>query len=181
MYTGKNPTAIRSKQWLSEALVSLMKEKQYAEISVKDICRRSDLSRQTFYQMFDSKEELARYTIQEKFLPLQSAPEAADFGEMSQYFIRCMSENREFIRLIQQNRIGYLLASELSQALSKAADRLDPGRSEKTKKVANAYITAGLTNSLLVWSQMDDLTEEELSRLLGQIIRGEYYKIRWEK
>ena len=177
MYTGKNPTAIRSQQWLSEALLSLMEEKQYADISVKDICRRSDLSRQTFYQMFDSKEELIRYTIQEKFRPLKTPPEQDTFREMSEYFIECTAKNREFIRLIQKNHIGHLLASEISQALGKVADRLDPDREEKTKKVANAYITAALTNSLLVWSQSDDLTEEELSRLLSQIIRGEYYKI----
>lgn len=177
MYTGKNPTALRSQQWLSQALLSLMEEKQYTDISVKDICKRSDLSRQTFYQMFDSKEELIRYTIQEKFLPLKKLPKHANFSEMSEYFIECTAKNKDFIRLIQKNHIGYLLASEFSQALGKVADQLDPDREEKTKKVANAYITAALTNSLLVWSQSDELTEEELSRLLYQIIKGDYYKI----
>lgn len=177
MYTGKNPTAIRSQQWFSDALLSLMEEKHYSAITVKDICSRSDLSRQTFYQMFDSKDDLVRYTIQKKFLSINDLSPQADFNEMSRYFIRCIAQNREFILLIYKNNIGYLLASELSQALSKTADRLDPARDEKTKKTANAFITAGLTNALLVWSQTGELTEEELLKLLRQILKGEYYKI----
>ena len=58
MYRGSNPTALQSQQWLTESLIALMEEKPFAQISVQELCRRADLSRQTFYNFFSSKEEI---------------------------------------------------------------------------------------------------------------------------
>lgn len=51
MYRGNNVTAIQSQRWLGEALIDLMKEKAYSAITIADICKRADLSRQTFYNV----------------------------------------------------------------------------------------------------------------------------------
>ena len=61
MYTGKNPSALRSKDWLRKALLQLLEEQKYTQITIKEICVRADLSRQNFYQMFDSKDEVMEY------------------------------------------------------------------------------------------------------------------------
>ena len=37
MYEGNNPTALNSREWLINALLTLMKTKPYAKITVKDI------------------------------------------------------------------------------------------------------------------------------------------------
>ena len=63
MYSGKNPSALRSQQWLADSLVDLMKVKEFQHISVKEICQQADLTRQTFYQIFSSKEDVIRYNI----------------------------------------------------------------------------------------------------------------------
>ena len=53
MYNGNNPTAIKSQRWLTETLLELMEEMPYDDISIMDICKKADLSRQTFYNYFD--------------------------------------------------------------------------------------------------------------------------------
>ena len=61
MYSGNNPSALRSMEWLRQALLQLLDEKKYSQLTIKEICRRADLSRQTFYQIFDSKDEIMQY------------------------------------------------------------------------------------------------------------------------
>ena len=48
----------RSRQWLHDALIGLIEEKSYDEISITDITERANLSRNTFYLHYKSKEEL---------------------------------------------------------------------------------------------------------------------------
>lgn len=81
MYTGNNPSALRSREWFRSALLDLLGNKKFAQITVKDLCRKADLSRQTFYQIFDSKEEVLEYhfmTLFKKFLK-----ECGDFSKIS--------------------------------------------------------------------------------------------------
>lgn len=48
----------RTRRALRDALLSLLVEKGWDELSVQDICARADIGRSTFYLHFPSKEEL---------------------------------------------------------------------------------------------------------------------------
>ena len=67
MYVGNNATAIRSQKWIVDSLLSLMEQKSYAEITVRDICKSADLSRQTFYNVFDSKDEVLCFRLRNEY------------------------------------------------------------------------------------------------------------------
>lgn len=54
----------RSRQHLSSALLGLMEEQPYGEISVVDICQRAMVHRTTFYAHFEDKDDLFRYVLQ---------------------------------------------------------------------------------------------------------------------
>lgn len=54
----------RSKQHLTEALLGLMEEQPYGEITVVDICQRAMVHRTTFYAHFEDKDDLFRYVLQ---------------------------------------------------------------------------------------------------------------------
>ena len=60
---------IRSKMRMREALISLMQEKLFPEITARDITDRADLNRATFYlhynNVFDLLEELEEETVSE--------------------------------------------------------------------------------------------------------------------
>ena len=51
-----DPRVRRTRKWIGDALVRLLEEKSFAEISITDITRQADIARVTFYQHFDSKE-----------------------------------------------------------------------------------------------------------------------------
>lgn len=54
---------LRTRRALRDALLSLLVEKGWDELSVQDICDRADIGRSTFYLHFPSKEELLRGSL----------------------------------------------------------------------------------------------------------------------
>lgn len=58
MKKSNNPSSIRSKKWIINSLLKLMHQKPYNQISIKEIMENADLSRQTFYLNFNSKDEV---------------------------------------------------------------------------------------------------------------------------
>jgi len=58
-----NSIAIQSKQWIVAALIDLMKQKSYPNITIKEIAQHADLDRSTFYRNFKSKEDVLRLYI----------------------------------------------------------------------------------------------------------------------
>lgn len=58
MTDSKNPSAVRSKTLICDALLRLMEQHPYEEITVKQIALEAKLVRKTFYRNFDSKEDV---------------------------------------------------------------------------------------------------------------------------
>ena len=58
MNESNNPSAIRSKKQITDALLKLMEKYPYNEISVKQIVLEADLVRKTFYRNFDTKDDV---------------------------------------------------------------------------------------------------------------------------
>lgn len=58
MTESNNPSAIRSKKEITEALLTLMKDHPYSEITVKQIVLESRLAHKTFYRNFKSKDDV---------------------------------------------------------------------------------------------------------------------------
>ena len=63
MNDSNNPSAIRSKKQITDALLLLMEKYPYSEISVKQIVLETDLVRKTFYRNFESKDDVLRSYI----------------------------------------------------------------------------------------------------------------------
>lgn len=54
----KNPIAEQSKQWIMEAMISLLKHKSFEKISISELTKKAGLSRRTFYRNFNSKTDV---------------------------------------------------------------------------------------------------------------------------
>ena len=48
---------------IGEALLALMEEKPYAQVTVSEICRRATTSRNTFYRLFRTREDVLEYVM----------------------------------------------------------------------------------------------------------------------
>ena len=63
MYSGKNRTALLSQQLIGDAMMRLLNRLAFDQISISDLCREAEISRQTFYSLFDSKENVVIYEL----------------------------------------------------------------------------------------------------------------------
>lgn len=58
-----NKTAVRSQHMIADALLSLMKRKQFQQITVTEICEEAAIGRKTFYRNYELKEDVIDFML----------------------------------------------------------------------------------------------------------------------
>jgi len=122
MYCGTNKTALASQRQLADAMMDLIRQKPYAQISVSELCKAAGISRQTFYTLFTSRENVMVFTLQSRYCCAPQAAHAGGAGReglrrlcrgYSEYLLR----NQGLIRLLVENHIDYLLYDTFFETL----------------------------------------------------------------
>ena len=91
-----DPRIKRSRQWLLQALMELMREKSFEAITVHDLAERAGVNRVTFYNHFNDKYALLEYSLRTLFQQKLRAevPEGAAFSpENLATMIQLVAEN----------------------------------------------------------------------------------------
>lgn len=179
MYQGSNPSALRSREWLRQALLALLNEKSYAQITVKDLCARADLSRQTFYQIFTGKDEVIAYHFSILFGEFAAGlkPDGrAPGGDIFDRFFAFFHVHRDFIGVLTANNLTYLLQGQFEQYLQ----QIDLFRSAASKvehaDYLTAYVAGALTQLLLHWAADGyALPAGTISALARRAVSGYYF------
>lgn len=176
MYQGKNPSALRSKNWLEEALLALLEEKKYESITIKEICEKADLSRQTFYQIFESKEEILSYHFSilfEEFARVLAEMEIRTVFDISRQFFLFFYKHRDFVEILIANHLTYMLDQQFKIYLKKIDVFCLAVSDASHVDYITAYVVGALTQILLHWFEQGfDLSVDELSTLTEEIIVG---------
>jgi AcrR family transcriptional regulator len=177
MYQGKNPKALLSEKLLIEALLNLMEQKIYNEINIKEICQIADISRQTFYKLFKTKDELLEYVIDSVFKEIVkeiSTNAPVDTITTTAVFVRVFYANKRLMDLIIKNNLETIFVKKFMQAITGITFIVDPKSKISNLDYIFAYYSGGLTNILIHWSQDPDrIPPEELSKLISNIINSE--------
>lgn len=142
MKKSQNPSAVRSRQEISTALLKLMQEYPYAEISVKQIIMETSLARKTFYLNFSSKDDVLESILDELIGEYTDALSKANeeknpagtknldeaisvdttakvdtiTNPLSVIFSFC-DKNKDFLSLLHKNKMLYLLLIRLNEFL----------------------------------------------------------------
>lgn len=113
MYNGENKTALLSQKLISDALLRLLHEKPFAQISVSDLCRAAEVSRQTFYSLFGSKENVIVYALQNNCRyepePERAACRSACFRDFCKGYSQYIISKREILELLVRNDMMHCL------------------------------------------------------------------------
>lgn len=156
----------RTDQFLVNALLQLMEERPFQELSVVDICQRAMVHRTTFYAHFEDKHALLRYAIG----ALQGEFEAAggdrsDYPSQRAYFLAVFRNALHFLR---EHRKLYLsglagggtelrlLEDVVSARLVEAADGGSPD-----PELASHFYAGGVLAMLRWWLEQDAPVDEE--------------------
>ena len=168
MNDSQNPSALRSKKQITDALLKLMEDLPYSEISVKQIVLETGLERKTFYNNFTSKDDvldsIITGTITDYVLALTRSPE----GPLTVIFDFC-DKNRTFISLLHKNNLLYLLMLKLNIVIPEINNSMDISENPFCKLIGNldpdyliAFNIGAIWNVIFKWVDrgMTDPPEE---------------------
>lgn len=158
---------MRTKQMLREALLSLVRERGFEELSVQDILDRANVGRATFYAHFKNKEDLLFSGFEELRESLQKlqrealsrradadvrlfAFSGAIFDHTNQFrdVFRLMSGRRS--GAIVQQTLRKILVSLIREELSMLQRSRSESRSERME-ASVSFLADGLSGMLLWW------------------------------
>lgn len=180
---GENPIQIRSRNSLRKALISLMEEKPFDKISISDIAVRAELSRQTFYTNFDTKEEILEHFLREIFNQCSRNMkfDSSRLMEFLRGYFGFWETYAPFLRLLLENNLSYLF---LRQSRAYYQEVIVRPRSTYTDGRVIPYIksyAAGVTYELLItWIRnnrdlnLNEISEVAYGLLTGSFIRGDF-------
>ena len=182
MYCGTNKTALQSQRQIAEAMMALIQQKPYAQITVSELCKAAGISRQTFYTLFTSRENVMVFTLQANYCdgPEIAGPaRACDEGGALQWLCRGYSEymlrNRRLIKLLVDNHIDYLLYDSFFEAMDGCEcflPKLDPC----TRSYAASFYAGGIACVARRYAQEGcAATADSLTQLLMTLLSGRLF------
>ncbi len=159
MYRGSNPSALRSQHVLALALVELIQEYAYSEITVTMLSAKAGVSRQTFYKMFDGKEDVVRYVAKVRCLDFELQMvkrESMTLEELAECTFAFFCDNIILVRQLISNQLQHILQEQAQRALTdlltcfRCNDELLLDSSNCT------FIAGGLCAMLVQWAEQND-------------------------
>ena len=182
MYQGNNITAIQSQQWLGEGLIRLMGQQSYTAITIGAICKEADLSRQTFYNVFDSKEEVLRFCLRQQYVKQFQRftnQEVITVGEIVGAFAVVVAENQNLLRLMIENQVDSVLADEITQCVALFAGKFVRKEQERERLAYSEALLSGALGHLLVYwfRQEQPISIGQLTQLITDFLEGKLFEL----
>ncbi|NLT08178.1 MAG: TetR family transcriptional regulator [Ruminococcus sp.] len=179
MYTGRNRSALLSQKMISEAMLRLLEEKSFQDISISDLCREAQVSRQTFYTLFGSKENVITYELQNS---CQYTPEGTDNESRARAFKDFCREYSKYI-IEKKHIIGLLVKNDMMHSLYDIQYRTLMDCSNFIEDVSGDYriflidfISSGMNSIARDFIQTgSSLDEETLSCLMLNLFSGHFF------
>ena len=173
MYCGKNKTALASQAQIAQGLLSLLSRKPYQEISICELCREAGVSRQTFYSLFSSKDNVITFILKEYCCPRPLPdPSLTCLEQLCGLYSGYIIEQRSFIRSLVDNHIIYLLTDSFTDMLTDCScflSAMDPS----TRSYAASFLAGGFTSIARNYVLEDPpVSPDTLTRLCIDLFRG---------
>ena len=98
-----------SKKYIADALIDLMKKKDYSSITNKEITDRAGLSHITIYRNFKNKEEIISYYISSLFKEWKLNNE----NNLAYSIFSFFQKNKDIIDLLYKSHLQYLILDNI--------------------------------------------------------------------
>lgn len=156
MNESQNPSALRSKQQIMDALINLMEDHPYSEISVKQIVLETDLVRKTFYRNYSSKDDVLEAYINMKVYEYTQA--LLDQPDPLTVIFEFCDNNRKLLELLHKNDMMYMLLVRLNEIIPRLNETTDMERNPFKKLIGDlepdyliAFNVGAIWNVIAKW------------------------------
>jgi len=178
----QNISAIRSKEWILQALLEIMKIKDFHEITIKEINEKADISRQTFYRHFKSKEQVIVEYIESLYNDLDrelKVSKIQSIYEFAQVYYTFWLKHSDFLLTILKSKGEVFLSNNYYMFMKNQLDFIrDQYHFKKEMEIdyAKNFIIGGLIGMKKQWVQNDfDSTPEQLAIIIHHMIHPARY------
>jgi len=167
--------ALRSREALKNALLALLEERQFHEITIRDITNRAGVSYPVFFRRYGAKEELlsdiasaeVRNLLNRSYPALKSGSPEKSLGELCMY----VDEHRALWKSLLTTEAASAMRSEfahISAGIGELDNRANPWL---PVSLASRFVASGVFEILAWWlSQPDDYPIRNVLAFLNQLI-----------
>ena len=179
MYNGDNRSALLSQRLISEALLKLMESKPFADISISEMCKEAQVSRQTFYSLFGSKENVIIYELQNSFSytpPVSKCNcRSASFRTFCHGYSKYITDRQHILRMLVKNDMMHCLYDVQYEAFM-ACDNFMEDISGEERIYLIDFIASGM-NSIAKNYVLNgcSLSHENLERIMYKLFGGMFF------
>ena len=152
------------KNCMSDALISLMKQKPFSDISITELCGKAGVSRMAFYRNYSCKEDILNDYMDEVFNNYSKI--LLDLDEINMYIVsleyfKLGKRHKQFIQQIVNAKMDLLLLDKLNRDLDILYKRLSRPPNLNYNKYERSFIAGGLSKILIDWVNDDCVVSPE--------------------
>ncbi len=179
MYHGDNKTAQLSQQLIADAMIRLLEANAYAEINVSMLCKEAQVSRQTFYTLFGSKENVLLYLLQASccYEPEENRNicRSVDFRCLCKGYSRYIIEKKTILELLVRNDMMHCLYDVQYAAIMNCAYFMQEVTGEDRMYLID-FIASGLNSIARNYVNTGCTADEAfLERMMYRLFGGIYF------
>jgi len=174
----QNKSAMQSQKMLVDALLRLMSEKKYNQISISELADEAGLSRRTFYRLFSSIDEILLFHIHSlwelKASELYSSPDSS-YMDISSFSLNFWYEHKDLTILLYQNDLSYIILKFINEISIEIYRHQTPNeqfeKNPETMEYALSYSSGGIHNIICTWASHGmDKTPAQLMQMFQHIL-----------
>lgn len=176
MYQGNNPSALRSRQEITDAFLLLLQETPLEKLSIKQIMDATLLSRQTFYQIFDSKDEIIESyldSIFSEFMAHAKTKEIMNLCAAAKVFFGFFAKYKKQLSLIVCNGKSCVVQRKCREYLCKGHYvhyNLNGVKTGLEQDYASTFVISGIVAMLEQWLRSEaNISADALADLVCRI------------
>ena len=158
-----------------EAMLELMEQKLFESISISELCRKTGLSRKTFYRLYEAKADVVYAMIDHAIMDAAAyvPDESVGSGGMHNFLAYWKSRKR-LLDVLEQNRISALLQQQAIVHVLRESPEVvacfSAGKEEINKEIVT-FCISGLFYLVLAWHHRGfDHSIDEMSRILMEVL-----------
>ena len=168
----------KSQYFISQALLTLMREKPYEKISIMDISRRAYVSRTTFYNHFQDKADILHFLIEQAMLPVcrLGLPRSEQaFNDYLGVYLGTLRESRELFLQLRSSGVLDLvpeyMARRLLRTLQQAPEEVKPELPEDIELFSSYESNLTFYSAFWFLNNESELSDMQLAQIISSTRR----------
>ena len=116
--------SISTKELIRNTLQKLLEQKEYTEISMKEIAQSANVGRRTLYRYFGTKDDIVRFmadSVMDEFADALLLQDAKSLEEITNVYFAFWEKNVRVFRCLDRSHLLYYIEDHLSEYIMQVA------------------------------------------------------------